>query len=44
VLPQTALEIIGLANVEPTLGIFEDVDVEFGHEKSVIGRDDANKW
>ena len=35
VLVQSALDVIGLTDVEAAFRIFEDVDEIFGHEKSV---------
>jgi hypothetical protein len=36
-LVQAALKVVGVSDIESSLGIFEDVDVEFRHEISVIG-------
>ena len=37
VLPQAALDVVGVPDVEPAFRVFENIDVELGHEKSVIG-------
>jgi hypothetical protein len=32
VLAEPAIWVIGVADVEPTFGVFEDIDIEHGHE------------